>query len=226
MRNVLGVLPLAGSGLRLGVKFHKALTPIILGNKLVPIVDFSIQRLSKISDRTLGILAPGNSSCFKVEDYKLDYIYKSEIGELPSSIQVAAQYAVNNQYEFIAVCLPDTIWYPENGFNLLYDSLESYDGVLGLFYGDSRVLDEVKFNTNNIAKFITLHGNTYDKRRNVWGWGCLILKSKIALLLNDESPLASQLSSFNLKVVKLGKEFYDSGTPERYKALFLRMSKK
>ena len=217
---ILGVLPLAGSGVRLGVHFHKSLIPFPSDGELVPIVMTSISRLKVVTDEIVSIVSSESRFPFPSREFGLHPVEKDSQGELPSSVRVGAEYAVANNFSHIAVSLPDTFWLTSNAFELLAQELtkvENLDGVLGLFEGDLRMLDSVSMKTDsNIVDTVTLHLNHTDQPANGFGWGIFILTAQSALSLTDEMPLAAQLSQLNLAAVPLEGEFLDIGTPKRY----------
>jgi hypothetical protein len=191
----------------------------------VPVVGFSIKRLRKISLEILAILYAESEHHFPVTKLDLSAIEKGERGELPSSIAVGGVEAKKIGFSHVAVSLPDTIWFPENGFEILAQNLdETTDGILGLFYGDGRMLDEVISDEEKVVS-VHLHAKQTDHHFMVWGWGILILSVEAAIKLNDLTPLANQLSRLKLNCVKFeNSEFLDIGTPERYFDVFGRFN--
>ena len=222
---ILGVLPLAGSGSRSGLYFHKSLAPIMVSGVPVPVVSFSIKRLRKVSSEILAILYAESEYHFPVAELDLKAIEKPERGELPSSIAAGGEEAKKIGFSHVAVSLPDTIWFPENAFEILVENLdETTDGILGLFYGDGRMLDEVASDEGKVIN-VHLHAKQTDQHFIVWGWGILILSVEAAAKLDDLSPLANQLSNLKLDCIKFeNSEFLDIGTPERYFDVFGRFN--
>jgi hypothetical protein len=217
---ILGVLPLAGSGVRLGVHFHKSLIPFPSDGDLVPIVATSIARLSAVTDKIVSIVSSESKFPFPSQEFGLHPLEKDSQGELPTSIKLAAEFAFENNFSHIAVSLPDTFWLPANAFELLAQELtkvENLDGVLGLFEGDLRMLDLVTMKVDsNIVDRVTLHLNHNDPAATGLGWGIFILTAQSAKGLTDDLPLADQLSKLHLAAVPLTGEFLDIGTPKRY----------
>ncbi len=191
----------------------------------VPVVSFSIKRLRKISSEILAILYAKSEYHFPVTKLELKVTEKGDRGELPSSIAAGGEEAKKTGFSHVAVSLPDTIWFPENGFEILVQNLdETTDGILGLFYGDGRMLDEVISDKEKVIN-VHLHAKQSDHHFMVWGWGILILSVEAAIKLDDLTPLANQLSKLKLNCVKFeNSEFLDIGTPERYFDIFGRFN--
>lgn len=217
---ILGVLPLAGSGVRLGAHFHKSLIPFPLDGDIVPVVMTSISRIRLVADEIVSIVSSESRFHFPSEEFGLHPLEKDSQGELPTSVRRGAEYAVLNGFSHIAVSLPDTFWLPVDGFQLLAEELrqdESLDGVLGLFKGDLRMLDSVRCKPGSkIVERVTLHHNHSDEHEIGYGWGIFILSAKCGLTLSDNRPLADQLSDLKLAALPLDGEFLDLGTPSRY----------
>lgn len=219
---ILGVLPLAGSGTRLGAKFHKALMPIPFEGKLKPVVEFSIDRLRIICDDIVAVTSPDSQYPFPTEEFQLPNLVKESQGEFATSFALAAAFARENGFTHIAASLPDTLWFPEDAFrdlvNTLLEDEGGLDGVLGLFHGDKRMLDEVEFNfeTGHVSN-IRIHLRDAEPYSEGWGWGIFILRVEKAIGLNDVTTFAEQLKSMKLSSCRLDGTYMDIGTPERYR---------
>ena len=55
---IVGVLPMAGDGLRLGLPFPKALAPTLTVQGIVPLYRHAYERLQIVTDRILFIVSP------------------------------------------------------------------------------------------------------------------------------------------------------------------------
>lgn len=223
MVSILGVLPLAGSGSRLGLAFHKALAPLFVGQRMTHLVEFSIERLGRVCEETVAVTSPEARFAFPAQHFGLKEVVKLNPGELPSSVAVAAQYAIDEGHTHIALSLPDTIWWPEDGFELLVEALDpATDGVLGLFEGDARLLDRVTTRGDRVQA-VSLHESEHAMPSRVTGWGCFILRAESARHFTDENPLAMQLATLNLGWRMLSSDYSDLGTPLRYTEAFQRL---
>lgn len=220
---ILGVLPLAGSGVRLGADFHKALMPFPTQDKLSfqAIVRFSIQRLEMVSDEIVAVVSPDSQHSFPVEKFNLTALIKSAQGEAPSSIQLAAGYALDHGFSHIAVSLPDTFWEPLDGFSLLVEHIQQnkelgVDGALGLFNGDPTMLDGVSMSEDNIVKAISTRGNLGEPNQKSIGWGCFVLATSKAITFDDSMSWAENLMQARLTGLQLSSTYIDIGSPQRY----------
>lgn len=220
---ILGVLPLAGSGVRLGADFHKSLMPFPIPNtlELKPIVDFSIQRLRLVAEDIVAVVSAESQHPFPADKFDVIPLHKPSQGEASSSISFAAEYAISKDYSHLAISLPDTYWEPLNGFVLLKDYLlqntnRDLDGALGLFLGDVTMLDQVVVGLEDAVVDITTRGNQYAAVETGWGWGCFILSAEKALLFNDDSSWALNILKAKVAGVKLQGRYLDIGSPSRY----------
>lgn len=220
---VLGVLPLAGSGVRLGANFHKSLMPFPAqgGLDVQPIVQFSIERLKLVADEIVAVLSSESKHPFPADVFDVTPLHKPEQGEASSSISLAAEYALKNGYTHIAVSLPDTFWEPLDGFlnlknHLLTNGDNGLDGVLGLFLGDTSMLDQVELEIDSTVSGISTRSNATDSPESGWGWGCFILSSEKALLFSDDLSWAQNIMQAKVSGVKLSGQYFDIGSPSRY----------
>lgn len=220
---ILGVLPLAGSGLRLGADFHKSLMPFPVPDSMnfKPIVQFSIERLKQVAVEIVAVISSDSQHTFPAEKFDVIPLNKPEQGEASSSICFAAQYAQQNGYSHIAVSLPDTYWEPLDGLVLLKNYLlqsreNNWDGALGLFLGDVTMLDQVALGFDNLVTEITTRGNQNETAKDGWGWGCFILSTDGALLFSDDSSWAENILKSKVAGVKLSASYFDIGSPARY----------
>lgn len=207
---VLGIIPAAGTGSRLGMPFHKALAPTITDRGIVPLYRHAYDRLARVCDDVAFVLSepldlPGHS------------IFKSFRGELPSSLALAAKTVSPDT--LCAVALPDAIWWPRDGMDTLvarYQQADGpLDGVLGLFEGSSHVLDRVETSMGFVSA-IHRHTDPPAAEIQVQGWGCLVATAGCLAGLTDDRPLGPQLSEYRFLAVHLTGPYHDLGTPERY----------
>lgn len=211
--SILGVVPMAGSGSRLGMPFHKALSPTLTDFGIQPLYTHAFDRLRRIADDVVFVLADDSDPC--LESLPGPIVLKRDRGELPSTIAMAAEMA--RPKDLVAVALPDSIFYPEHAFEVLKDRLRFHvfdRGVLGLFRGDASILDEVELDKADRVLSVTPHGT--EPGRMVMGWGCLLVRAEFLAGLTDERPLGPQLGDLLLDSVYLGSRYYDLGTPDRY----------
>jgi molybdopterin-guanine dinucleotide biosynthesis protein A len=216
-QRIVGVLPMAGSGSRLGLPFPKPLAPIVAGDSIHPLYSFALARLQRVTDEVIGVVSPEGAKDPYLAELPFQLVAKPEQGELPTSVSFAAQSV--DPSSFIAVALPDTIWYPEDLFEQALAELTAHsdvDGITLCFRGDRRQLDEVTINASGEVQDVTLHLKQDDDPGEVTGWGALVLRAGVAVNFTDDRSLASQLAELHLRAVVGEGPFLDFGTPERY----------
>lgn len=217
---VVGVLPMAGSGSRLGLPFPKFLAPTITEDgRIVPLYQHALDRLRVVARDNYAVLSPTGMFDPCVSPTLPDDLRafgKPAQGDLPSSLAVIARKFQPHQR--IAVALPDSIWYPEDGFAQMladWDRCPEWDGVFGVFYGDARVLDRVEYGEDGTVTAVHRHADD-GPARGVEGWGCFIARASVLQTLTDAEPLGPQLGAHHFGFTFLGRGYYDLGTPQRY----------
>ncbi|MFM9166004.1 MAG: NTP transferase domain-containing protein [Candidatus Limnocylindrus sp.] len=216
-QQIVGVLPMAGSGSRLGLPFPKPLAPIVVGETIRPLYSFALARIQRVTTTVIGVVSPAGAKDPYLAELPFTLVAKPEQGELPTSLSFAAKSVAPNA--LIAVALPDTVWYPEDLFDQALEELVAYpdvDGITLCFRGDRRQLDEVTIDGQGKVRNITLHLTLEDEPGEIVGWGALLLRAGAVANLTDDQSLASQLAGLNLRAVVGEGPFLDFGTPERY----------
>lgn len=213
---VIGVLPMAGTGSRLGLPFPKALAPTILRDgSLRPLYHHAWARLCAVTTNVVFVVPAEPDPCF--DRLPGTVLRKTERGELPSSIAIAA--AILPPDEIVAVALPDAIWFPYDGMAQVVGELErsGRDAVLGLFTGSSHLLDAVHHDGSRVTR-IARHEDPPAPVHQVTGWGCFAARAGALARVTDDEPLGPQLARLDTGYVPLGASYVDLGTPERYAA--------
>jgi hypothetical protein len=213
---IVGVIPMAGDGLRLGLPFPKALAPTLTRDGIVPLYRHAYDRLHFVTDRILFVVGPKALDDPCLASLPGEVIPKRERGELPSSLRLAGEQTDGD--DLLAIALPDTIWEPIDGFVRVCEAAtRSRDGALGLFPGDGRELDRVT-TTGDQVTCVSLHAAAGAAGFDVIGWGIVAMRAASARNLSDDAPLAEQLNRMDLRAVELTGPYRDLGTPERYAA--------
>lgn len=210
--SIVGVLPMGGLGSRLNLPFHKALAPTIVGTRIVPLYQHSIERLRAVTDDIRLVLSPEwrNDPCLRgLPGRRLWPVREG----LSSAIAYAASRAPNS---LIALALPDSVWWPADGFARLFLHLGNHDGILGLFRGSSLVLDEVVHDATGRVRDITRHNDPPAPDETITGWGCFLIRSEALRGLTDGLALSAQLRELDLTTLMLHGPYFDLGTPARY----------
>lgn len=208
---------MAGSGTRLGMPFHKALSPTLTPDGILPLYAHARRRLDMVARETMMVISPEMTRDPCLRDLPGTLVVKEAQGELPSSLAFAARNLAPDT--LCAVALPDSIWYPVDGFARLVAALATGPArvrcVLGLFSGSSHVLDEVTV-VDGWVSAVTRHDAPPVPERTVDGWGCLIARADLLAGLADDRPLGPQLGAADCQAVHLEGPYVDLGTPERY----------
>ncbi len=159
MTRIVGILPMAGSGSRLGLPFPKPLAPTITREGIVPLYRHAFDRLRQVTREVVLVVPPNPDPC--LGDLPGTWVRKPLRGELPSSLAVVAKNYPPDT--LCAVALPDSVWFPLAGFQRLVTRYltepSPIDGVLGLFVGPTDVLDGVRVDANGIVSSVEVHGS-------------------------------------------------------------------
>lgn len=186
-----GIIPAAGAGSRIQpLAFSKELLPV--GSRL----DGNTERPQAVSEYLLKrmILAGAEKICFVISPGKSDIMeyYGSGIGSVhicyvvqPKAVglcdSIFRALPMIGPDEFVAVGLPDTVWFPEDGFSSLgdgpfsfllfpVDRPEFFDSVImdeGGKVKEVRVKD-VATTTNWIWGAFKLRGSVLKELYNLW----------------------------------------------------------
>jgi len=146
MRDIIGVIPAAGQGMRLGLPFPKELWPLPGQKKYVPVAFRSVEVLRAANITRIAIITSpikpaimnyfGDGSRFGVEIiYACQEVF-SEKGKSPGlSRAIDCAYPILESRR-VAFVMPDTYVYPKDCFRQLIDGAGNADLVLGLFLTD------------------------------------------------------------------------------------------
>lgn len=142
---VIGLIPAAGKGLRLGLPYPKELYPIIKDNRYKPVSQFVLENMTSSGIRHIIFVVNetkhqlmgyfGNGHRFGCD---ISYVVQEPVEENRSTSPGLAD-ALNSAYHLIkdhTVCfgMADTIMTPRNLFRLALDDFSSdHDVLLGLF---------------------------------------------------------------------------------------------
>jgi glucose-1-phosphate thymidylyltransferase len=146
MDNLIGLIPAAGKGVRLGLPYPKELYPIIRNNRYKPVSQFVVDNLvasgvehivfviNETKHQLLGYFGDGHRfGC------RLSYVLQENHEAESESTSPGLAHALNSAYHLIrgkTVCfgMADTIMTPNNLFRLALDAGQPDDDVImGLF---------------------------------------------------------------------------------------------
>lgn len=219
MPRIVGVLPLAGQGSRLGMPFHKALSPTFTRDGILPLYRHAYNQLRDAGvDEIRFVVTEGSELLGQLPWGR--YIIKREQGELPSSLCLAARSLSPD--DLCIVALPDGIISQPGLLGRLVathqaiEATQPLDGTLAVFPGPAGELDEVITDTRGMVTEIRPH--TDDTHgRTVKGWGAFVATAAVLKGLEDERRLGPQLAEYAFAARILGGHYYDLGTPDRYR---------
>lgn len=184
---MIGLIPAAGKGLRLGLPYPKELYPIIRNNRYKPIAQFVLDDLVKsgvhhivlvINDtkhQLIGYFGDGHRfGC------NISYVVQEPRSSLSSSTSPGLAHALNAAYHLtqnkqVFFGMADTIMQPAQVFELLAQSLREGDDVaMGLFPTDRPdKFGMVLFDTElRVQRIIDKPAETDLKMM----WGCIAWK--------------------------------------------------
>jgi glucose-1-phosphate thymidylyltransferase len=140
-RGIVGLLPAAGRGQRMGGTAHKELAELNAGANM-PICSYSLQAMAPVVSRVIVVVSPrkeairevlGSGAEFGVE---LTYVVQEEPHGLPHAIACAREALGDEEVVF---AMPDTIFLPRDAVaQLQRDRQEkAVDVALGVFPTDS-----------------------------------------------------------------------------------------
>ena len=217
--STVAIIPMAGTGTRLGMPFHKSLAPTLTTEGIKPLYWHVWSRLQAARpDRTVFVLSEAGFADPCLDNLPGERFQKPWGSELASSLASVARTLRPD--DVCLVGLPDSIWYPDNGFRVAqatYWGRQPADGVMLLFRGDNRVLDQVTLDPTGRVTSTILHAPAGATERRVLGWGGLVASAGCLATLADVSDgLGPQLAEFAFYGCELDGEYMDLGTPERY----------
>lgn len=238
MIELIGLIPAAGKGTRLGLPYPKELYPIVRNNTYKPLSQFTVEAILEANVKHLVFVINetkhqfigyyGDGSRFNCNfSYVVQENYENNNSKSSGLIQ-----ALNSSYHLIKnktvlFGMADTLLYPKNCFNYVLDNFSNNksDLTFGLFPIESRNLSKsaiVKINSINRVEAI------YDKPDSIGdipnlGWAFIIWSPVFTEFLHEsinerpDSDFASVLNkavdSFNLTGFQVPQgKYLDLGT--------------
>lgn len=211
---VVGLLPMGGNGIRLGMPFPKPLAPAIFGTGIEPLYRYTLGQVRVVTDDVFAIVNPRACECLR-DALEADGVEPIGVYEptLPGSLAIAGTYLADTYGDvLVAVVLPDSIWRIELDKSLA-DVVNAVrgDGAFALFHSGPGELDEVKVEGDRVTSVIP---KTPASLPGI-GWGAFVVRAKVLASLTPDETEGPQLGRLDMGWVNLG-EYVDLGTPERY----------
>jgi glucose-1-phosphate thymidylyltransferase len=236
-----GIIPAAGSGTRIQpLAFSKELLPV--GSRL----DGNIERPKAISEYVVErMLAAGATKiCFVISPGKSDimHYFHAQIGgadlmyvvqRKPSGLcdAVFRPLSFIDPSESVVIGLPDTVWFPEDGFAQLPDDRLSF-----LLFPSERpeLFDAVRVDSQ--GRVLEIQSKQLDASSN-WIWGAFRMPARILRELHDLwqqremrdvyfGPLVNAYLAADGEAwgFKAGRSYVDVGTLHGYRAAIRLLS--
>jgi glucose-1-phosphate thymidylyltransferase len=220
MENLIGLIPAAGKGVRLGLPYPKELYPVIRNNRYKPIAQFVVQNMT---------IAGVNHIVFVINDTKhqlmgyfgngqrfgcnLSYVVQENNAQAGQSTSPGLAHALDSAYHLIqgkTVCfgMADTIMQPENAFAKGLQESTSKDDVTLILFDTARPekFGMVKYDENQKVLYIDDKPQKTDLTEM---WGCIIWKPSFTEFLH-QSVNSGGISDFALimnNAIKAGLNF-------------------
>ena len=214
MAEIVGLIPMAGNGTRLGMSFPKPLAPTITGAGIVPLYYHTLGELRKVAGRIIAITSESTDMCLirSLRENGIEEMTSAE-ENLPGSFGYAGRVLTMLGYDTIVVTvLPDSIWSLANGASLgdVVENMRS-DGALALFTGASNEIDEVETDGDRVVRVTTKSSGAGMVR----GWGAFAIRAGALAKMTGKEKDGPQLGRLDMGWAFLGG-YVDLGTPERY----------
>ena len=210
-QNLIGLIPAAGKGIRLGLPYPKELYPIIRNNRYKPVSQFVLENL--VQSEVAHCVFIINGSKHQLIDYfgsgrrfncNISYVAQDIRESNETSTSPGLAHALDSAYHLTigkVVCfgMPDTIMKPRDIFRQLITASSPQDQLLvGLFHVNRpEKSGMVQVDDNGIITAIV------DKPLRTelkWGWGCLVWRPEFtdylhAALNSGQSDFACIMNS-------------------------------
>jgi glucose-1-phosphate thymidylyltransferase len=229
-----GIIPAAGAGSRIQpLAFSKELLPV--GSRL----EGAVERPRAVSEYLIDRMIAGGAEkiCFVISPGKSDIMeyYGGQIGSVPLAYVVQPQPAglcdaifralpLVSSNESVLIGLPDTIWFPANGFEQLPDEVLSFL----LFPVDQpQRFDAVV--TDEFDEVVEIQVKQFKPRSN-WVWGAIKLPGSVLGELHGiwqepgrrDEYIGTLVNEFlsrggRARAVRAGEAYVDVGTLHGYR---------
>jgi glucose-1-phosphate thymidylyltransferase len=203
---LIGLIPAAGKGVRLGLPYPKELYPVIRENRYKPIAQFVLDNLTSAGLRHIIIVINetkhqligyfGNGHRF---DCDISYVVQERSNRVSASTSPGLAHALDSAYHLIkgkTVCfgMADTIMRPEDVYERsLRSSAQDDDVILVLFETERpEKFGMVRLDSDNRVIEIVDKPSQTDLKEM---WGCIIWRASFTEYLH-ESVRHKEISDF------------------------------
>jgi len=195
MQDLVGLVPAAGKGLRLGLPYPKELYPIISDNRYKPVAQHVLENLVSAGARHVVLVV--NETKHQLLGYfgsgrrfgcELSYVVQEPLDEATGGSSGLAE-ALDAGYHLVrgktvVFGMADTIVLPVDAFTALFDERHAAaDVVLGLFETDQpQKFGMVDFDDAGVVRAIVDKPKETDLR---WMWGCVLWRPRFTEFLHQ-----------------------------------------
>ena len=193
---LIGLIPAAGKGVRLGLPYPKELYPVIRDNRYKPISQFVLDNLKIASVQHVAIVI--NETKHQMIGYfgsgrrfgcKISYIYQEQTVAEGNSTSPGLAHALDSAYHLtkkktVFFGMADTIMQPSDVFKTAFQSAHPEDDLILALFPTERPekfgmvqLDEY----NRVLKII----DKPQKTNLTEMWGCIIWRPRFTEFLHD-----------------------------------------
>lgn len=194
--DLIGLIPAAGKGVRLGLPYPKELYPIIRENRYKPISQFVLNNLTaagvkhivfvinETKHQLLGYF--GNGHRFGCN---ISYVVQEQSNEGEKSTSPGLSHALDSAYHLIRgktvfFGMADTIMQPEGVFKIAYEQLKPDEDVILVLFPTERPekFGMVKFDSEDkVIEIIDKPKQTTLKEM----WGCILWRPRFTEFLHE-----------------------------------------
>jgi glucose-1-phosphate thymidylyltransferase len=196
MEDIVGLIPAAGKGLRLGLPYPKELYPVIRNNHYTPIAQFVVKNLTSAGSQHIVFVI--NETKHQLIGYfgdghrfgcNFSYVVQEQRGQASNSTSPGLAHALDSAYHLIQgktvfFGMADTIVQPFNAFDCAYQaSAADDDAILVLFTTDyPQKFGMVEMDQDGrVARIVDKPSKTHLTEM----WGGIIWRPKFTEFLHD-----------------------------------------
>lgn len=221
---MIGILPAAGTGTRLGLPFPKELLPVVTEDGIYPVSEFILSQLTQVVSHVAMVINGNKAQVMQHygdgsrHNCHLSYVVQEQPGGLARAID-AAYHLAKDQVVFFG--MPDTIIRPEDVFVRLKAEIMNNDLALAAFQvTDTSQFGMLEMDGDQVVRIDDKPAST----NLVYAWGCMCWRPKFSTWLHeslndygmtdlDQIINTAILSGYYCKAVRMdGYTYQDLGT--------------
>ena len=193
---IIGLIPAAGKGVRLGLPYPKELYPIIRDNRYKPVAQFVLDNLTERGVRHIVFVVNetkhqligyfGNGRRFGCD---ISYVVQESVNGTDESPSPGLAHALDSAYfltkgKTVFFGMADTIMQPEDVFKRAFEQSEAEDDVILALFPTTRPekFGMVRMDSNGRVQEIV---DKPQKTELTEMWGCLIWRPRFTEVLHE-----------------------------------------